>query len=310
MLGRGGRGGGSRGWASCLFRGDWLGQVQMPWAVGVVIGCWPRPPLHLSLCRAWGAGQWREGEGELGAPQDQWLFSPRKYRLAEGLCCPRAWSRLCPGRSSLFLLSAFQAFSDHKAGYTISSSLGRWGRVQRGKEMGAHRALPFRPSLWIKSQVQVVVCSVSTFSWHSTAVPQGLGRPSCKLPKLQAESSCPPVFLPYQHRWEILGKSHSYLSMVSGSLADPYLTSYKPEATPPTSQLPGHPILRKRLPFPLMRKLRASSPVPWATHPTLAQGPHTHMPLPSTGRQNNPALSPYTPSLQYLLHQPDSYRPI
>lgn len=51
-----------------MFRGDWLAQVQMPEAVGAVIGCRPLPLLQISLCRAWGLGQLREGEGELGGP--------------------------------------------------------------------------------------------------------------------------------------------------------------------------------------------------------------------------------------------------
>ena len=74
-------------------------------------------------------------------------------------------------------------------------------------------------------------------------------------------------------------------------------------------QLSCHPILRKCLPSLLMKKLRAPGHVPWTAHPTLAQGPHTYMPPPSTERQNNPSLTPCMPSLQYLLHQPDSYSP-
>lgn len=53
-----------------MFRGDWLDQVQMPKAVGAVIGCYPLPLLHVSLHRAWGLGQQREGEGGgVGGPR-------------------------------------------------------------------------------------------------------------------------------------------------------------------------------------------------------------------------------------------------
>lgn len=94
LLGRAGRGGGSRGQQSYVFRGDWLAPGADALGCPDVIGCWspaPTPIFPSAEPEGWVSG----GKGRRWArrpPQDQCPLQPGRPRLLKGLGCPGACS--------------------------------------------------------------------------------------------------------------------------------------------------------------------------------------------------------------------------
>jgi len=83
-------------------------------------------------------------------------LSLSKYRLAEGLCCPEACSRLYPRITSLFSSQTFRHSLITKLD-TLSPPLlegGSW-EWREGRKVGGHLALLLHASLLINSQAQV-----------------------------------------------------------------------------------------------------------------------------------------------------------
>lgn len=94
LLGRAGRGGGSRGQQGYVFRGDWLAPGADALGCADVIGCWspaPTPIFASAETEGWVSGGKRRTWARR-PPQDQCPLQPGRPRLPEGLGCAGASS--------------------------------------------------------------------------------------------------------------------------------------------------------------------------------------------------------------------------